>query len=82
MSDSLDQIAAEVNNCKACELYKNSIRKVFGEGSKNPRVIFCGEAPGAEEIAVGLLRRPVADVAHLGYSDVPFPVPEGPGVEE
>src|SRR5687767_4243197 len=35
--------------CRACPLWKTGTQTVFGEGSKEARVIFVGEQPGNEE---------------------------------
>jgi uracil-DNA glycosylase family 4 len=49
----LGAVAAEVDQCRQCQL--GSIRKhsVPGEGSPRARIMFVGEAPGADEDAQG-----------------------------
>ena len=47
-------IAAEVSRCVKCpHLASTRNRTVFGEGSPNARLMFVGEAPGADEDATG-----------------------------
>ncbi len=45
----LEQIAAEVGRCCKCGLGGSRTNAVPGEGSCNARIVFVGEAPGAEE---------------------------------
>ena len=49
----LEKVADEVRPCRKCEL--GSLRKntVPGEGNPNARIMFIGEAPGADEDAQG-----------------------------
>ncbi|NQU49792.1 MAG: uracil-DNA glycosylase [Planctomycetes bacterium] len=47
--DSLEQIQAEVAACQNCELACSRTQTVPGSGSASARVVFVGEAPGAEE---------------------------------
>jgi uracil-DNA glycosylase family 4 len=51
---SLEEIRAEMGDCRRCKLYKGRIHLVFGEGSPHARLMFIGEAPGAEEDEQGL----------------------------
>lgn len=39
--------------CKACELGKMAHKRVVGSGTKNARIMFLGEAPGANEDKTG-----------------------------
>lgn len=39
--------------CKKCVLYKTRKTVVFGEGNPNSKLLFIGEAPGAEEDSTG-----------------------------
>jgi uracil-DNA glycosylase len=48
-NDSLEQIKSEVVKCPLCELSKNRINAVPGEGQVSAKVIFIGEAPGRNE---------------------------------
>lgn len=49
----LNAIAEEVNKCCKCGLGKTRTNAVPGEGSPNARIVFVGEAPGADEDAQG-----------------------------
>ena len=48
-ADDLAQVAAEVNACKLCKLYKTATRGVPGEGPPDAKIMFIGEAPGFNE---------------------------------
>ena len=52
-SAALAAIAAEVAACVKCGLSANRTIAVPGEGSLDPRVLFIGEGPGAEEDRTG-----------------------------
>jgi DNA polymerase len=47
--DTLENIAAEIRSCRACDLCGLRILAVPGEGMPQPRVLVVGEAPGSEE---------------------------------
>jgi DNA polymerase len=49
----LEKIAAEVRNCRNCGLGSLRTNAVPGEGSPKARIVFVGEAPGADEDAQG-----------------------------
>ena len=49
----LEQIAEEVGKCQACQLGASRKNAVPGVGSPNARLVFVGEAPGADEDAQG-----------------------------
>ncbi len=49
----LDAIAAEVRACRKCELGSQRTNAVPGEGHPKARIMFVGEAPGADEDAQG-----------------------------
>ena len=51
---SLEEIRAEMGDCRRCKLYGGRTRLVFGDGPANARLMFVGEAPGAEEDKQGL----------------------------
>ena len=53
-NDSLEKIAQEVATCENCELCKNRNKTVPGAGSINARLVFVGEAPGADEDKTGI----------------------------
>ncbi len=45
----LREIAAEVQHCQKCDLYRHALKGVPGEGDPNATVMFIGEAPGWHE---------------------------------
>ncbi|MCX6639221.1 MAG: uracil-DNA glycosylase [bacterium] len=47
--DSLTAMNESISGCLRCGLGPTRTKFVFGTGSKNARVVFIGEAPGAEE---------------------------------
>ncbi len=49
----LEQLAQEVVQCRKCDLGSLRTNTVPGEGSPNARIMFIGEAPGADEDAQG-----------------------------
>jgi DNA polymerase len=49
----LDAIAAEVINCRKCNLWKTRKNAVPGEGNQNSQIMFIGEAPGYWEDVKG-----------------------------
>ena len=49
----LEKIAKQVNQCRKCELGSLRTNTVPGEGNPNARIMFIGEAPGADEDAQG-----------------------------
>jgi DNA polymerase len=51
--DSLKIIEQEVYDCRKCRLYKNTNHGVPGEGPKNAKIFFIGQAPGAQEDKTG-----------------------------
>jgi DNA polymerase len=52
--DSFEKIAEEIAGCQKCELHKTRNKTVPGQGHSNARIVFIGEAPGAEEDASGI----------------------------
>ena len=52
--DSLEKIAAEIAACQKCELCKTRKKTVPGIGNPKARLVFIGEAPGADEDASGI----------------------------
>lgn len=52
--DSLEKIAAEIAACEKCELHKTRDKTVPGVGNPKARLVFIGEAPGADEDASGI----------------------------
>jgi DNA polymerase len=51
--DSLASIAASVESCTRCPLYKDANRGVPGEGAEKARLVCVGEGPGANEDETG-----------------------------
>mgnify|MGYP001089162726 CR=1 FL=1 len=49
----LEKITEQVNKCRKCELGSLRTNTVPGEGNPNARIMFVGEAPGADEDAQG-----------------------------
>jgi len=50
----LEKIAEQARRCRLCELGSRRKNAVPGEGSPNARIMFIGEAPGADEDAKGI----------------------------
>ncbi len=51
--DSLEKIAAEVKKCRKCQIGYTRTQGVPGEGNPHARLMFIGEAPGADEDVQG-----------------------------
>ncbi len=51
--DSFEKIVSEIARCEKCELCKTRRFTVPGVGNPNARLVFIGEAPGADEDACG-----------------------------
>lgn len=54
MAETLFLLAEGIRRCTACPLYEKRMLAVPGEGPKNAKLMFVGEAPGAEEDRQGL----------------------------
>jgi uracil-DNA glycosylase len=53
-SAALAEVARDVAACKRCaELVRNRTQTVFGVGNPYSKLVFCGEAPGADEDRLG-----------------------------
>ena len=52
-SAELEKVADEVRQCRKCDLGSTRTNAVPGEGNPNARIMFIGEAPGADEDAQG-----------------------------
>ena len=50
-NETLEQIWTDVGNCTRCPLYEGRTNIVHTEGSRKARLMFIGEAPGADEDA-------------------------------
>ena len=48
-SKNLTRLREAAKDCEGCSLYQNATQTVFGEGSRQSRVILVGEQPGDEE---------------------------------
>jgi DNA polymerase len=46
---TLEEIRAEMGDCRRCKLWRTRTHLVFGEGSPTAELMFIGEGPGAEE---------------------------------
>ena len=53
MAETLFSLSEQIRRCTACPLWKKRTLAVSGEGSKNARMMFVGEAPGSEEDRLG-----------------------------
>ena len=54
MKQSLEAIATEVKACRKCEIANSRLNAVPGQGNPQARLMFVGEAPGADEDQKGL----------------------------
>jgi uracil-DNA glycosylase family protein len=50
---SLKSLAEAVQDCRACDLWKNATQAVFGEGSGSAAAMLVGEQPGDKEDLAG-----------------------------
>ena len=48
-AETLDAIRADLGDCQRCALHATRTKLVFGVGSPTARLMFIGEAPGADE---------------------------------
>jgi len=46
---SLEKLAKDARDCKACDLWKRGTQTVFGEGAPQAKVMLIGEQPGDQE---------------------------------
>ena len=54
MNEQLAALKSECLKCKACPLSQTRTNVVFGDGNENAKIVFIGEAPGANEDLQGL----------------------------
>jgi len=54
LASALKEIHSVAKDCTKCQLAGTRTNVVFGEGNPNARLVFVGEAPGADEDAQGL----------------------------
>jgi len=52
--DTLEQIRADLHECRRCRLCQGRTNIVFGAGNEKSPLVFVGEGPGAEEDLQGL----------------------------
>ncbi len=52
--DSLLKIRDDIGDCTRCKLHKGRNKIVFGDGNPKARLVFVGEAPGADEDKQGI----------------------------
>src|SRR5436190_14110360 len=50
---TISKLQQAARGCQACPLWKTGTQTVFGEGSRQARVIFVGEQPGNDEDLAG-----------------------------
>jgi uracil-DNA glycosylase family 4 len=53
IGSALEEVRAELGDCRHCLLHLTRRRLVFGEGSPKADLVFVGEAPGADEDVQG-----------------------------
>ncbi|MEK7702467.1 MAG: uracil-DNA glycosylase [Nitrospirota bacterium] len=51
---SLENVSVELGNCQRCKLAPTRTHIVFGSGNPKAKLMFVGEAPGADEDAQGM----------------------------
>jgi len=74
----LEEISKIASQCRICELCKSRNKVVFGVGNPNARLMFIGEAPGADEDRIGepfvgragQLLTAIIDAMHLTRQEV------------
>jgi DNA polymerase len=54
LASDLPSLAKEVSSCVSCRLCKTRKQTVFADGSADAKIMFIGEAPGADEDAQGV----------------------------
>jgi uracil-DNA glycosylase family 4 len=52
--DSLLRILEDIGDCTRCKLHKGRNKIVFGDGNPKAKLVFVGEAPGADEDRQGI----------------------------
>ena len=53
-TNSLEKLKIQINNIKNCSLKSNATNMVFSDGNPKSKIMFIGEAPGANEDEEGL----------------------------
>lgn len=64
---NLEKLCEIASTCTKCPLYESRTRVVFGEGSKNAKIMLVGEAPGKKEDETG---RPFIGMAGRILSEI------------
>src|SRR6266446_2043799 len=54
INTTINTLQAAVQNCKACDLYRDATQAVMGAGPKSASIVFVGEQPGNDEDLQGL----------------------------
>jgi DNA polymerase len=49
----MENLNAQIQECKKCDLHQSRTQAVLGEGNLNARLMFIGEAPGGDEDKLG-----------------------------
>lgn len=52
-AESLEQVRADLGDCRRCDLAETRTHLVFGVGNSRARLVFVGEAPGYDEDVQG-----------------------------
>lgn len=52
--ETLDDIKSDLGDCTRCHLHQTRKNIVFGDGNPQAKIVFVGEAPGADEDQQGL----------------------------
>lgn len=50
---TISELQKAAHDCRACPLWKTGTQTVFGEGSRDAKVVFVGEQPGNDEDLAG-----------------------------
>jgi len=71
--DPFHELRQEVKNCDKCELCRQRINTVFGEGDPDSNLVFVGEGPGADEDRqgrpfVGRAGKMLTQIIHKGMN--------------
>ena len=64
---NLEELCEVASTCVKCPLHENRTKVVFGEGSKNAKIMLVGEAPGKKEDETG---RPFIGMAGRILSEI------------
>ncbi|MEL7670282.1 uracil-DNA glycosylase [Methanobacterium sp.] len=64
---NLEELCEVASTCVKCPLYESRTKVVFGEGSKNAKIMLVGEAPGKKEDETG---RPFIGMAGRILSEI------------